>query len=152
MDRFAANGFELGLSPDKGEALKLSMRERNDLVYQELIVSLVYIGYVILLLNYIDYGDNFIYGILEVISSFLASMILMLLTIIVYALFVRIIRGIITLIGNGDIVIGIGFLFAGAGILIETYQVWQSSLWWSTMIIFGVFAFVVYINRDKKNI
>lgn len=70
MDRLAANGFEFGLSPDKGEALKLSIRERNDLVYQELIASLVYIGYVILLLNYIDYGDNFIYSILEVISSF----------------------------------------------------------------------------------
>ena len=88
---------------------------------------------------------------------FLASFLSLISTYIVHALLlllIKIIEKFFSISGKGDFVVGIGFVLSFLGLLIETYQVYLSTFYWTIFLIWPIgllgIVIVAYLMRKKR--
>lgn len=118
--------------------------------------SLIVLVLFIYFFNSIDFGDGILWGGLEIFTLLIiVSFASIFLTMIILPLFNHLLQKIIDLIfsfGKGSFIAGIGLIFAIAGILIETYQVYMSIYWWIALSVWS-FAFIIgcllYEKKDQ---
>jgi len=83
---------------------------------------------------------------LSLISTYIVHVLL--------ALIVRLIELFFKTSGKGDFVVGVGFLLALIGLIIQTYQVWLSEYYWTAFLIWSIAIFciflIAYLMRKKQ--
>lgn len=83
----------------------------------------------------VEYGNGLLWGIAEFISAYFLAFICVILAQYLLVLIVNSALLLCRLSGRGDIIIGIGLGLALAGLIIEAFQIYHSSLWWTLLII-----------------
>ncbi|WP_287962935.1 hypothetical protein [Alcanivorax sp.] len=111
-----------------------------------------------ILLNYLDFGEGILWGIIEVVVSFFLGAILVIpAQIILHISLSLLIRAYIylsTIAGRGDRIGGIGLTLAVIGIFLETLQVWfgpfQTAVYWIWLPILSAVVIFVLLKYKKR--
>lgn len=101
-----------------------------------------------------NYGDGVLWNITEFISAYLLSFLYVIFAQYLLVIIVKLSLLLCHLSGRGDIIIGIGLGLATAGLLIEAYQIYYSSLssalWAISAVIMFIFSIFLYKNISRK--
>ena len=128
----------------------LTKAEREQVFHTRLVT----ISFVFLLMPFVymalEYGDGFLLGVGEFISSYFFAFILVILAQYLLVLIVNAAILLCRLSGRGDIIIGIGLGLALVGLMIETFQIYHSSLRWTLWVILPITIFTPCFYLFKK--
>jgi len=97
-----------------------------------------------------SYGDGALWNIAEFISAYFLSFIYVILAQYLLVIIVKLSLLLCHFSGRGDIVIGVGLGLASAGLLIEAYQIYYSSLSWALWVIAAATVLISSIFLYRK--
>lgn len=98
----------------------------------------------------VEYGRGFLWGIGEFVSAYFLSFLLVIFAQYIIVLVVNATILLCRISGRGDIIVGVGLGLALAGLMIEAFQIYHSSLRWTLWVILPISIFIPCFYLLKK--
>ena len=129
----------MGADSDKSIPLK----QRDAIAINNNIFRLAQLAAIIVFFRLFNFGHGFLWGVAEFLCAMIVSFPVALLFVIILALAAKLIVGLAVQSGRGHVIVGTGFFLAAGGIVIETYQVWESPYRGAALALWGLITLLV---------